>query len=411
MNRTSNNILKCLLLLVVLVAMSGVASAVGAPNITSFAPASPVPNIAGESRTFNITANQTVNVTWYINGSQVGSNAGVLEGNYTNTSAAKGFWIVNATATNATTGLSDSQEWIWNVTTPTPIQGAPTITSFSPASPVSDNAGQSRTFNITADHTVTFTWYINSSQVQLNQSVPNASYTNTSAAKGIWNVSAVANNSNGSVMQKWTWNVTTPEAPNIITSFAPASPVSNNIGESRTFNITANQIVNVTWYINGNRVQSNAGVLEGNYTNTSAAEGIWIVNATATNTTTGLSASKEWTWKVLVANITGFTLDSSGTRGKWINASVNITNSGNTSQWFVIDVSGVNVANGYPLVGTATVRLNAGETLPNIPMRITVPPSASTGTYNLTAGIWKLGDFAIPDKLITTRGPKIVTIS
>ena len=317
MNRTSNNILKCLLLLVVLVAMSGVASAVGAPNITSFAPASPVPNIAGESRSFNITANQTVNVTWYING--------------------------------------------------TPVQ--------------------------------------------LNESVLNASYTNTSAAVGIWNVSAVANNINGSVMQKWIWNVTTPEAPNIITSFAPASPVSNNIGESRTFNITANQIVNVTWYINGNRVQLNGSVLNASYTNFSAAEGIWIVNATATNTTTGISASKEWTWKVIVANITGFTLDSSGTRGKWINASVNITNNGNTSQWFVIDVSGVNVANGYPLVGTATVRLNAGETFPNIPMRITVPPSASTGTYNLTAGIWKLGDFAIPDKLITTKGPKIVTIS
>ena len=319
MNRTSNNILKCLLLLVVLVAMSGVASAVGSPNITSFAPASPVSNIAGESRSFNITANQIVNVTWYINGNRVQLNESVLNASYTNISAAKGIWIVNSTATNTTTGLSASMEW--------------------------------------------------------------------------------------------TWNVTTPEAPNIITSFAPASPVSNNIGESRTFNITANQIVNVTWYINGNRVQLNGSVLNASYTNISAAEGIWNVNATATNTTTGLSASKEWTWKVLVANITGFTLDSSGTRGKWINASVNITNSGNTSQWFVIDVSGVNVANGYPLVGTATVRLNAGETLPNIPMRITVPPSASTGTYNLTAGIWKLGDFAIPDKLITTRGPKIVTIS
>lgn len=98
-------------------------------------------------------------------------------------------------------------------------------------------------------------------------------------------------------------------------------------------------------------------------------------------------------------------------RGKWINARVNITNNGSTSQWFVIDVSGVNVADGYPLVATATVRLNASETLPDIPVLITVPPSASTGTYNLFAGIWKHEDFAIPDKLITIQGPQTVTIS
>ena len=39
----------------------------GAPSITGL-PASPVTNNAGDSRTFSITANQTVNVSWYLNG-------------------------------------------------------------------------------------------------------------------------------------------------------------------------------------------------------------------------------------------------------------------------------------------------------------------------------------------------------
>ena len=211
-------------------------------------------------------------------------------------------------------------------------------------------------------------------------------------------------------------NVTAPSSSVNLTiaSYAPTSPVSDTVGATRAFNITANQIVNVTWYINGTSVQDNVSVpvdTQVNYTNTSAVEGVWNVTAIALNTTTGLSASQEWLWKVRVASITGFTLDTNGIRGKWINASVNITNNGSTSQWFVIDVSGVNVADGYPLVATATVRLNASETLPDIPVLITVPPSASTGTYNLFAGIWKHEDFAIPDKLITIQGPQTVTIS
>ena len=41
------------------------------PDITSYAPESPVSNIAGATQTFNITIDQTVNVTWYINGTNV----------------------------------------------------------------------------------------------------------------------------------------------------------------------------------------------------------------------------------------------------------------------------------------------------------------------------------------------------
>jgi parallel beta-helix repeat protein len=84
----------------------------------------------------------------------------------------------------------------------------PNITSFTPETPVSDEPNATRTFNITADQIVNVTWYINGTIVQdTNTSVTTASYTNTSAAAGVWNVSAVANNANGTDIQTWIWNV------------------------------------------------------------------------------------------------------------------------------------------------------------------------------------------------------------
>ena len=84
----------------------------------------------------------------------------------------------------------------------------PTITSFAPSSPVSDTEGATRTFNITADQTANVVWLINGTIVQdANTSVTTASYTNTSAALGVWNVSAVVESANGTIVQTWIWNV------------------------------------------------------------------------------------------------------------------------------------------------------------------------------------------------------------
>ena len=86
---------------------------VAPPNITSSAPPSPVSDIEGATRTFNITIDQTVNVSWQINGTEVFNQTGVIESAYTNTSAAVGTWNVSAIATNA--NGTDIQTWTWNV--------------------------------------------------------------------------------------------------------------------------------------------------------------------------------------------------------------------------------------------------------------------------------------------------------
>ncbi|HJH25864.1 MAG TPA: hypothetical protein C5S37_03615, partial [Methanophagales archaeon] len=90
----------------------------------------------------------------------------------------------------------------------------PVITGFAPSSPVFNNEGESRTFNITINQTVNVKWFINETLMQTNTSVTEASYTNTSAVAGYWNVSAIASNVNGADIQTWWWAVydTTPPA-------------------------------------------------------------------------------------------------------------------------------------------------------------------------------------------------------
>ena len=90
--------------------------------------------------------------------------------------------------------------------------GAPTITSYSPAeATVSDTEGATRTFSIATNQTVNVSWLINGTEVQTNEGVTTASYTNTSAAVGTWNVSAIASNENGTAMRTWTWHVAPAE--------------------------------------------------------------------------------------------------------------------------------------------------------------------------------------------------------
>jgi hypothetical protein len=105
------------------------------PNITAYSPVeSIVNNTEGESRTFNISVNQTVDISWQINGTEVQTEEAVTEAVYTSTNAVAGTWNVSVIATNVIIELHDMHTWIWNVTpaptaTPTPalnITTAPT---------------------------------------------------------------------------------------------------------------------------------------------------------------------------------------------------------------------------------------------------------------------------------------------
>ncbi|MEA2076071.1 MAG: carboxypeptidase regulatory-like domain-containing protein [Euryarchaeota archaeon] len=121
---------------------------------------------------------------------------------------------------------------------------APDITSYAPASSVSDTEGATRTFNITVNQIVNVRWQINGTLMQTNGSVTEASYTNASVAIGTWNVSAIVTNANGTDMQTWIWKVVEAGAVPTADSFG----VENASGRSGTY---VELPVNVTNVMNG----------------------------------------------------------------------------------------------------------------------------------------------------------------
>jgi len=263
-----------------------------------------VVDIIGALRAFSIAVNQTVDVRWLLNGGQVQMNPGVTTAIYTNTSAAQGIWDITAISNNE--NGTTTQLWTWLVNKP----GPPSITVFHPSLQVSDLVGALRMFNVTVNQTVNVIWLINGVQVQTDTGVT-SSYTNTSAVQGTWNITVVAKNDNGSATHKRDWVVTVPGPPSILFS-SPTTPVNDLVGTPRTFSITVNQTVNVTWLVNGSLVQTNSNVNTANFTNISTVPGTF--NITALFTSIYGASSSNWTWYVKnpPENVTNLTITARG---------------------------------------------------------------------------------------------------
>jgi hypothetical protein len=74
-----------------------------------------------------------------------------------------------------------------------------------------------------------------------------------------------------------------PNAPPVITFFAPPSPVNDTVCNWRTFDVTVNQTVNVSWYLNNTLRHTNVSTKEANYTLHAEVVGEHNVSAIASN--------------------------------------------------------------------------------------------------------------------------------
>jgi len=84
-----------------------------------------------------------------------------------------------------------------------------------------------------------------------------------------------------------------------ITGYAPKSPVQNIGNATRRFNITIDQVVDVTWLINGSPAQTNWSVTDASYTHANVAIGVWNVSARASNANG--TDMQEWIWNIASA--------------------------------------------------------------------------------------------------------------
>ena len=293
------------------------------PNITSFAPPSPVNDTVCNWRTFNVTVDQTVNVSWYLNNTRQHTNVSTKEANYTLHAEVVGEHNVSAIASNG--NGTDMQTWVWYVTAaPEPVleinkNGVPD--PVSPAGALNytihvNNTGNATAINVivkeTYDANVTFvsavpapssdddTWQfatLNASETRwINVSVTvNSPVPNGTVLHNIVNVTC-----DEGVTDTDTENTTVfvaPALPPNITSFAPPSQVSDVVCNWRTFNVTVDQTVNVSWYLNNTRQQTNESTKEASYTLHAVVVGEHNVSAIATN---GNGTDMQtWVWNIL----------------------------------------------------------------------------------------------------------------
>jgi uncharacterized repeat protein (TIGR01451 family) len=258
------------------------------PKITSFAPPSPVNDTVCTWRTFNVTVNREANVSWYLNESLLHTNESVRDASCRRHADVAGVHNVTAIAVNA--NGSDVQTWVWNVA-PEPVLE---INKTSNPNPVPaggmlnysihvNNTGDATATNVTVmetyDKNVTFvaavpapssgndTWQfptLNVSETRwINVSVTvNASVANGTVLHNLVNVTCDEGVTDSDTEDT---TLTTVVQPNI-TSFAPPSPVNDTVCNWRTFNVTVDQIVNVSWYLNGSLLLTNVSTKEASYT-------------------------------------------------------------------------------------------------------------------------------------------------
>ncbi|NJE60163.1 right-handed parallel beta-helix repeat-containing protein [Thermococcus sp. 21S7] len=85
-------------------------------------------------------------------------------------------------------------------------------------------------------------------------------------------------------------------APPEIVSYSPESPVESHVGDTVEFSVTADQTVNVTWYLDGGVVKTEENVETSTYTNSEIGEGEHSVRAVVENPNG--SVSQFWAWYV-----------------------------------------------------------------------------------------------------------------
>jgi S-layer protein (TIGR01567 family) len=178
------------------------------------------------------------------------------------------------------------------------VAAAPSIITTDPAanSTIQRIVGDILTFSVQTNESTTIDWLVNGASDTNNIiTEANTSRLNHTVQSGTYDIKATL----VSTGESRTWSViggTGNNIPVITLSDPSSSSVSNNIGESRTFNATVSQISSMTWSLDGTFLKTYESVTESSYP-ISATQGTHTIKVEAQNGN-GTAASKSWTWTV-----------------------------------------------------------------------------------------------------------------
>jgi hypothetical protein len=136
----------------------------------------------------------------------------------------------------------------------------------------------------------------------------------------------------------------------------------------------------------------------------------FVVNSTDASGNSNESAEHNFTTASPIVQINSWTLPATGSRGTAIDATVNITNTGTETLWFVVSVAGTSTT-GESIVGLGTIELGAGITK-DVHVKISVSGDADyTGTYTLIPDVYTFGGYPDVSTLQATGSGDTIVIS
>ena len=169
--------------------------------------------------------------------------------------------------------------------------GVLTIIHYQPDSDPTSIQNISQTFTILTNQICNITWLINNSVVQTNISTTDASYTNDTAILGVYNVTAIAENENGTDSHSWIWTVVPSTLPPIASfTYSPENPIVN---QAIIFNASNSHdpdgyIANYEWdFGDGNIINTTTPIITHSY----QLAGNYNVTLTVTDNTGATNAT------------------------------------------------------------------------------------------------------------------------
>ncbi|MCE8424924.1 MAG: PGF-pre-PGF domain-containing protein, partial [Candidatus Methanoperedens sp.] len=317
------------------------------------------------NRSYQIITGNVSDGTVTVNGTNAPVNGGVYS--YNLTDLVEGSNTITVIATDSVGNQATASTSITVDTT------APTL-NITPVTSPTNRSYQIITGNVSEAGAGMGTVTVNGTAASISGTV--YTYNLTGLAQGANTITVIATDSVGNQATASTSITVDTTAPTLTITTAPTSPVDDTTGAIRTFNITANQTVNVTWYINGTSVQTNGSATSASYTNNSAALGTWNVSAIATNANG--SALNIWMWivsavptySVSLTNISALSQEANATNATYI---LNLTNNGTAADSYSLNltnlngasIAGINISSPYPLDAgmTKIFALNVTHTL------------------------------------------------